>query len=326
MSQPPRSPGPPRDVPPPRPVPAAGAGAPADKSGEDPGGLGAAARALADAVAGLLGRDTASPDGPATGGSASGSSAPGPGATGRTAAGVLADVVSAVAAAARSRGRTDGDRPGPAGAPSGSRSRWAPGGLLTDLLDAAAPGLPIRDRERLQRAYPGATEAEIAEALTARAARLTGAIGAATGGLAAAQWFAPPSLVAVPLELGAQTVLVAAVEVVLVGELHELYRRPAPGDPRARAVAYLTSWTTQRAVGNAGSDGLLSRLGAAGASALRRRVTRRLAGSATSLAPLLVGATLAARSNRKATAALANRVLADLRSTLPPGRPPGSRS
>jgi hypothetical protein len=192
------------------------------------------------------------------------------------------------------------------------------GSLLTDLLDAAAPRLPIRDRARLQEAYPGATEQEIAAALTARAARLTAGIGAATGGLAAAQWFAPLSLLAVPLELGAQTVLVAAVEVVLLGELHELHRRPAPGDARARAAAYLTSWSTQRAVGSTAATGLLSRLGSAGAEALRRRVARRLVGSATSLTPLLVGATLAARSNRKATVSLADRVLADLRSPLPP--------
>jgi hypothetical protein len=126
----------------------------------------------------------------------------------------------------------------------------------------------------------------------------------------------------VPLELGAQTVLVAAVEVVLVGELHELHRRPAAGDARERAVAYLTSWTTQRAVGTTDPGGLFSRLGSAGAQAMRRRLTRRLARSASYLTPLLVGATLAARSNRKATAALADRVLADLRTALPP-RPAG---
>jgi hypothetical protein len=309
MSQPSARSGAPRDVPPPRPVGGAGPGDP------EPGSpaLAAAARALAEAVSGLLGRDAGSGAGRA--------------AAGRPAARVLADVVSAVAAAARaSNGGAGVGRPGsgrgrPVQAEPKARSRWAPGGLLTDLLDAAAPALPIRDRSRLQLAYPGLTEQEIADALTARAARATGAIGAATGGLAAAQWFAPPSLVAVPLELGAETVLVAAVEVVLVGELHELYRRPAAGDARTRALAYLTSWSTQRAVGSAGGD-MFSRLGSAGAQVLRRRVTRRLARGATSLAPLLVGATLAARGNRKVTVSLAERVLSDLR-TAPPGGTPG---
>jgi hypothetical protein len=320
MTQQPGMPGPPRDVPPPRPVAGPGTTDPATGSA----GLGAAARALADAVTGLLGGE------PATGGTETGTATPA--SAGRAAAGVLADAAAAVAAAARARGqragrdgrpgrdrRPDGDGPDPVDGKTGPRGRWAAGSLLTDLLDAAAPRLPIRDRAQLQQAYPGATEREIAAALTARAARLTAGIGVATGGLAAAQWFAPPSLLAVPLELGAQTVLVAAVEVVLVGELHELHRRPAPGDARARAAAYLTSWSTQRAVGNTAAAGLMSRLGSAGAEALRRRVARRLARSATSLTPLLVGATLAARGNHRATVSLADRVLADLRSPLPPG-------
>ena len=73
----------------------------------------------------------------------------------------------------------------------------------------------------------------------ARAARLTSAVGAATGGLSATHWFLPASLLALPLELGAETVLIGAVEVVLIGELHELHGRPATGDARARANAYL---------------------------------------------------------------------------------------
>jgi hypothetical protein len=301
--------GPPRDVPPPRPVHAGGEPVEGEVVGGD-AGLGAAARALADAVAGLLGRDT--PAGQSGGQASEARSAPGA----RGAAGVLADVVSAVAGAVRSDRSTDAG----SAAGAGSSRGWAPGGLLTDLLDAAAPRLPIRDRERLRRAYPGASDAEIADALIARAARLTSGIGAAIGGLAAAQWFAPPSLVAVPLELGAQTVLVAAVEVVLVGELHELAGRQAPGDARSRASAYLTSWTTQQAVGSGSSAGLFSMISSAGATAVRRRITRRLARSTTSMAPLLVGATLAARGNRKATVALADRLRSDLR--LPPSAPP----
>ena len=299
----------PRDVPPPRLV-----GEPVE--GEVVGsesGLGSAARALADAVAGLLGGDPAD----------TGSTKRTAGA--KAASGVLTDVIAAVAAAARSASNPSGAASAGRGGASGGTGKKSagsgPGGLLGDLLDAAVPRLPIRDGAKLRRAHPGATDAEIADALVARAARLTGGIGAATGGLAAAQWFAPPSLVAVPLELGAQTVLVAAVEVVLVGELHELAGRRPPGDARARAGAYLTSWTTQRAVGSSGGrSGLLSTLGAAGTAALRRRITRRLARSTTSMAPLLVGATLAARGNRKATTELADRLRSDL--GLGPGSAP----
>ncbi|WP_222266184.1 hypothetical protein [Modestobacter marinus] len=307
MSEQPRSSVPPRDVPPPRPVgPAEGrTGEPVE--GEVLGGspsLADAGRALADAVAGLLGREGA----PGTGRSRAGVRT-----SDRNAAGVLADVVAALGGAARSSRRGSGAARPPRDAASGS--------LLTDLLDAAAPRLPIRDRERLRRAYPGASDEEIADALVARAARLTGGIGAATGGLAAAQWMAPPTLLAVPVELGAQTLLVAAVEIVLIGELHELHGRPAPGDARRRALAYLNSWTTQSAVGSRRSTGVISALGAAGAAALQRQVARRLRRGRGGMGPLLVGATLAARANRKGTADLAQRVLADLRTPRAPGRP-----
>ncbi|MEU2347903.1 hypothetical protein [Modestobacter sp. NPDC049651] len=298
MTEPGQRSGAPRDVPPPRPVEGEVLGGPAADSG-----LGSAARALADAVAGLLG-------GGAGGAAKDGSDRSG------GAGKVLTDVIAAVAGAARGPGRDAGTK----GGASGTGRRTAPGGLLTDLLDAAAPRLPVRDRARLRQAYPGVGDEQIADALVARAARLTGGIGAASGGLAAAQWFTPPTLLAMPLELGAQTVLVAAVEVVLIGELHELYGRPAPGDARQRAAAYLASWTTQRAVGSTGRAGVIGALGAAGVRSLRRQVTKRLARSTTSAAPLLVGAALAARGNRKGTATLADRVRADLRTALPRGR------
>jgi hypothetical protein len=59
--------------------------------------------------------------------------------------------------------------------------------------------------------------------------------------------------------------------------------------------------------------GLGSLLGTAGVRALRRRVTRRLAGAVPSAAPFLIGAAIAGRSNRRATETLARRVLTELR-------------
>jgi hypothetical protein len=269
-----------RDVPPPRPV-----GAPATEP-DDGGPLGRAARAVADAVGGLLG--TPSEEDPGT----------------RPAAG-LREVLTALAGAAGAWRERRED--------AGEGNGRTPGAFLGDLMSAVGPRLPIRDRARLRQAYPGASDEEIADALVARSARLTTAIGAATGGLAAASWFAPPSLIALPLELGAETVLVAAVEVVLVGELHELAGRPAPGDAAARATAYLGSWSAQRAVEGETSPGLAVVLGSAGARALSRRLSRRMTRSLPVAAPFLLGAALAGRGNRKATEALARRVLVDLR-------------
>jgi hypothetical protein len=297
MAEEPRT-APARDVPRPRPV--------VDEPEEPGSPLSRAARAVADAVGGLLGDDPGTADG-----TADGTGAGRPTGKGGRAGAVLRDVVTAVGGAAR--GSRSGAGAGE-GAGEGDGGGWRPAAVLTDLLHAAAPRLPVRDREKLRAAYPGADDATIADALVTRYSRITAGIGAATGGLTAAQWFAPPSMIALPLELGAETVLVAAVEVVLIGELHELHGRPAPGDERARAGAYLASWTQQRAVeSGSGGGGLVATLGSAGVNALRRRVTRRLARNVSSAAPLLLGAGLAARSNRKATGQLARAVLADLR-------------
>jgi hypothetical protein len=289
-----------RDVPPTRPVPAAGTANPPAEEGP----LARAGRKVADAVSGLLGG--------ASGGADEGR---------RTAAATtLRDVASALAAAAGSLLRGGGDRDRPRGGdtpPAQGDTGWAPGAVLGDLLAAAAPALPIRDGRRLREAYPGATDEEIADALVERAVRLTGAIGAATGGITAASWFAPASLVTLPLELGAETVLTAAVEVVLVGELHELHGRPAPGDARARAAAYLSSWSSQRAVDDSPVPGLGVLLTGATVRGLRRGLTRRLARTVPAAAPFLVGAALGGRGNRRATEALARRVRGDLRAPRP---------
>jgi hypothetical protein len=294
-----------RDVPPPRPVSSPPSAPPVDETG-----LGRAARAVAEAVAGLVG---------------GGGPAPGTGQE-RSAATGLRDVVGAVASAvgaAFAPGGAQQSPPGPAastGSGGGAVGDRSPGALLGDLLAGAAPRLPIRDAARLRAAYPGLPDDEIADALVARAARLTSGIGAATGGLSAAHWFAPASLLALPLELGAETVLVGGVEVVLIGELHELHGRPALGDARARAAAYLASWSDQRSVEGATATGVGVLLGSAGMRALSRRLTRRMARAVPTAAPFLIGAALAGRGNRRATEILAARVIEDLRAA-PPRRP-----
>ncbi len=290
-----------RDVPPPRPV------SPTPVPVEETG-LARAARAVAEAVAGMVaGRSGEAPP--------PGTDQP------RSAMSGLRDVVGAVASTVGAALGGDRQRPPEAQPPAAEGKDRNPAALLGDLLTSAAPRLPIRDAARLRQAYPGASDDEIADILTGRAARLTSGIGAATGGLSAAHWFAPPSLLALPLELGAETVLVGGVEVVLVGELHELYGRRPDGDARDRASAYLASWSAQRSVDGMGTGfgGLLS---GAGIRALRRQVSRRLARGIPAAAPFLIGAALAGRSNRRATEDLARKVLGDLRAS-PPLDPPG---
>ena len=284
-----------RDVPPPRPV------VPPPPVGEETG-LGRAARAVADAVAGLVGTaggrtDPSAPDG-----------TPRPSGTGlRDVIGALAGAVGAALSEAR-RPSATADEPGASSATPGP---------LREVLAAAAPRLPIRTTTQLRQAYPGLSDEEIADALVARAARVTSGIGAGTGGLSAARWFAPASLLTLPIVLGGESVLVAGVELVLVGELHELYGRPAVGDARTRAAAYVASWSEQRPVDGATTAGLGALLGTTGMRALRTQIPRKLAGAMPSAAPFMLGAALAGRGNRRATETLAERIRSDLRSSRP---------
>jgi hypothetical protein len=280
-----------RDVPTPRPVtpppPAA-----------DEVGLGRAARVVVDAVAGLVGGagartgQTASDDGPR------------PAGTG------LRDVVGALAGAV---GAALADARRPSGATDDPVAGGDTPGGLREVLAAAAPRLPIRTAAQLRQAYPGASDEEIADALVARAARATSGIGAGTGGLSASRWLTPTALLTLPIALGGETLLVAGVEVVLVGELHELYGRPATGDARTRAAAYVASWSEQRPFDGGSTAGLSTLLGAAGMRALRTQIPRKLKGVMPSGAPFVLGAALGGRTNRRATEELAERIRSELR-------------
>src|SRR5215218_688401 len=110
-----------RDVPPPRPVPPSAPDV-------DETGLGRAARAVADAVAGLVGGRSGDASAPADG-------------RPRSTAGGLRDVLGAVAGAVASAfGPSPEEKPP---APSGVGSERSTGAVLGDLLAAAAPRLPI---------------------------------------------------------------------------------------------------------------------------------------------------------------------------------------
>jgi len=188
------------------------------------------------------------------------------------------------------------------------------GRYLGDLVAEVAPHVPVRDLATLQAHHGGRSGDALAEALVRQAARATAGVGAAGGALAALQHAAPPSLVAVPVQLAAETLAVVAVEVKLVAELHVVHGRdPVAPAPQA-AAAYLAAWASRGAVdprAEGPSVGLL--LGAAARLQLRRRLTRRLARNASTLAPFLTGAVAGAELNRRETRALGEQLLEELR-------------
>jgi hypothetical protein len=190
----------------------------------------------------------------------------------------------------------------------------AAGRWLADLVLEIAPRLPVRDAEALRQQHPGLTDIEVAQRLIRNATKTTAALGAAAGGLAAVEFLSPPTLLAAPVQLAAEILTVTAVELKLVAELHEILGYPAHGSVSDRAGLYLMSWVRRRAVAeHAGPIGIGSVLGVAAKRELRSQLLRRLGRSTTSLAPFLAGAVAGAEVNRRATKALGETLLAELR-------------
>jgi hypothetical protein len=198
----------------------------------------------------------------------------------------------------------------------------AAGRWLADILADAAPRIPVRDAATLAAQHPGRSTDEIAVALVKHAALVTAGFGAAAGGLAAAEFITPPALLAAPVQLAAETLAIAAVEIKLVAELHELYGEPVHGSLPQRGAAYLMSWVRQRAVEPAAAGtGLAAVLGHAAKRELRSRLLRRVGRSTTSLAPFLAGAVAGAEVNRRATRSLGEKIGAELRGRRRPALP-----
>lgn len=196
-----------------------------------------------------------------------------------------------------------------AGARATLTGRW-----LGDVVAEVTPHVPVRDLATLRSHHDGLSGDALAEALVRSASIATAGVGAAGGALAAVQHAAPPTLLAAPLQLAAETVAVVAVELKLVAELHVVYGRAPMASRGEVAAAYLTSWAAKRAVDPAaGLPGLQVVLGAAARQQLRRRVARRTVRNLSTLAPLLAGAVAGAELNRRETRSLGEALLPQLR-------------
>jgi hypothetical protein len=187
--------------------------------------------------------------------------------------------------------------------------RW-----MTDVVSDVVPHIPIRDRETLSRHFDGVEGEALADRLVRNAARATAGVGAAGGGVAAVEWTVTPTLLSAPVLLAAETVAVVAIEIKLIGELHEVYGVRLPGSPSQRAVALIQSWATQRGVNPmVAGVGVGAVLGTAARKELRDMLLRRFGRNLTTLGPFLTGAAVAGFLNRRATRGLGDRLRDDLR-------------
>ncbi|KAB7844406.1 hypothetical protein J7W19_24545 [Streptomyces mobaraensis NBRC 13819 = DSM 40847] len=213
-------------------------------------------------------------------------------------------------AAADGRGGGPSPEAGPSQAEGGRWTRGVRTSLsgVVDRIIVNAPRIPVRDLATLRGQFPGLGPEEIADKLVAGAANGTSAVGAGIG--AAAMLPVPPAM---PAELAAEIVGVAAVEFKLIAELHEVYGLRAPGTLRRRTLAYLAAWADERGVDVTKPTSVNAALGGQLRRELRQRVLKRTFRNLPNLAPFMIGATVGAVMNRRDTRRLAEKVRADLR-------------
>ncbi|MFJ2440084.1 MULTISPECIES: hypothetical protein [unclassified Streptomyces] len=181
-------------------------------------------------------------------------------------------------------------------------------GHLADRIIENAPRIPVRDLATLRKQFPGLGPEELADRLVAGAANASSTVGAGVG--AAAMLPVPPAM---PAELAAEITAVAAVELKLIAELHEVYGLRPPGTLKERSLGYLTSWTQERGVDITRPSTLNGALSGGMKRELRQQITKRMLRTLPNLVPFMIGAAVGAMMNRRDTKKVAEHVRKDLR-------------
>ncbi|MFM9608623.1 hypothetical protein [Streptomyces niveiscabiei] len=189
------------------------------------------------------------------------------------------------------------------------RSRAKAGlAYLADRVIENAPRIPVRDLRTLRGQFPGLGPEELADKLVAGAANASATVGAGVG--AAAMLPVPPAM---PAELAAEITGVAAIELKLIAELHEVYGLRPPGGLKDRSTAYLRSWSGERGIEVLKPSSVNSALGSQMKRELRQQIMKRMVRNLPNLVPFMVGAAVGAVMNRRDTRKLAAKLRADLR-------------
>ncbi|MEV8030877.1 hypothetical protein [Streptomyces sp. NPDC086182] len=190
---------------------------------------------------------------------------------------------------------------------SGVRAR-AGLAYVTDRIIDIAPRVPVRDLVTLRRQFPGLGPEELADKLVTGAAAATSTVGAGIG--AAAMLPVPPAM---PTELAAEITAVAAIELKLIAELHEVYGLRPPGNLKQRSTAYLSSWSGERGIDVAKPLTIDAALGGRMKRELRQQIMKRTVRDLPNLMPFMVGAAVGAVMNRRDTKRVAGHIRKDLR-------------
>ncbi|MEV0636506.1 hypothetical protein AB0I77_16365 [Streptomyces sp. NPDC050619] len=195
---------------------------------------------------------------------------------------------------------------------SGSRARAGLAYLADRIIDIA-PRIPVRDLATLRRHFPGLGPEELADKLVLGASSATATVGAGIG--AAAMMPVPPAM---PTELAAEVTGVAAIELKLIAELHEVYGVRPPGNLKERSTAYLNSWSGERGIDVGKPSTVSAAMNSHMKHQLRQQIMKRMVRNLPNLMPFMVGAAVGAVMNRRDTRKLAERIRADLRKSQVP--------
>ncbi|MFG2758972.1 hypothetical protein [Streptomyces wuyuanensis] len=186
-------------------------------------------------------------------------------------------------------------------------------GFVADRLIEYSPRIPVRDLTTLRAQFPGLGPEQIADKLIAGAANGTSTVGAGIG--AAAMMPVPPAL---PAELATEIIGVAAIELKLIAELHEVYGQRPPGNLKERSTAYLASWSEERGIDVSKPSTINAALGGQMKRELRQQIMKRTVRNLPNLMPFMIGAAVGAVMNRRDTRKLAERIRKDLRARQVP--------
>ncbi|CAL9583586.1 hypothetical protein SUDANB96_05108 [Streptomyces sp. enrichment culture] len=179
---------------------------------------------------------------------------------------------------------------------------------IADRIIDSAPRIPVRDLATLRRQFPGLGPEQLADKLVTGAANASATVGAGVG--AAAMLPVPPAM---PAELAAEVTGVAAIELKLIAELHEVYGVRPPGTLMERSTAYLRSWSGERGIDVMKPMSVNAALGGQMKRELRQQIMKRMVRNMPNLMPFMVGAAVGAVMNRRDTKKVAARIRADLR-------------
>ncbi|MGI8936935.1 MAG: hypothetical protein ACR2JF_01735 [Iamia sp.] len=224
---------------------------------------------------------------------------------------------------------------GSSGARAGTKAVTSGRWLAGVTLDAARH-LPVRDLEALRAHHDGLAGSLLARPLIRNASLTSGAVGATTGALASAAITTPVTWATLPVQLAVETMIVVAVEMKMVGELHEAAGYSVAGDLRRSGPLIAKAWSESRGIATSDLATLARPGGAAAATStassllgrstrdslteqIRRRLVGRVGRNAATLIPMMVGAVAGEELNRRATRRL-GRTMARSLAISPPGR------